>query len=162
MTPESGLSGGIEIADLYHEGRAKMVLVLDREPSSIDSELARRGVHFPDFTLDMLIQLGIPRDAVSRSDAGEGGTTGSTHAIVEWVLQRHEIRRAIVIVSPTHGRRYRRALRRIWPPELPAPIVRTTRYHPFRSENWWRSRGTLREGLVELQKLAVDYVAHPF
>jgi len=40
--------------------------------------------------------------------------------------------------------------------------VVTTPYAMFRAEDWWRSRTTLREGLVELQKLALDYARHPW
>jgi hypothetical protein len=40
-------------------------------------------------------------------------------------------------------------------------VVETTFYGLFRSEDWWQSRTTLREGLVEMEKLALDYVAHP-
>ena len=112
MTPESDLSGSIEIADLYHAGRAKSVLILEAAPTSIDSEFDRRGVHFPDLTLDTFAQLGVPHAAVSRADAGDGGTTQNTRALVDWVRQ-HLIQRVIVVISPTHGRRYTRALRRI-------------------------------------------------
>jgi hypothetical protein len=69
--------------------------------------------------------------------------------------------KVMVVVGPSHGRRYRRALRRVWPGAQPAPVVVTTLYGLFRPEDWWRSRTTLREGLVEMEKLALDYVAHP-
>jgi hypothetical protein len=65
-------------------------------------------------------------------------------------------------VGPSHGRRYRRALRRAWPGESPAPIVMTAPYGLFRAEDWWQSRTTVREGLVELEKLALDYARHPW
>jgi len=160
MTPESNLSGGLEIADLYHEGLAKRVLILEAAPTSVDSELDRRGVHLPDLTLDTLVQLGVPRAVLTKADAGEGGTTENTLALATWARQ-HQVQRAIVVVSPTHGRRYRRALRRVWPSELSTPIIRTSRYDPFRASDWWLSRRTLREGLVEFEKLGLDYLAHP-
>jgi hypothetical protein len=65
-------------------------------------------------------------------------------------------------VGPSHGRRFRRALRRAWPATLPAPAVVTTPYGLFKADDWWQSRPTLREGLVEIEKLALDFVTHPF
>ena len=44
----------------------------------------------------------------------------------------------------------------------PAPIVITAPYALFRADDWWQSRTTVREGLVELEKLALDFVRHPW
>ena len=32
----------------------------------------------------------------------------------------------------------------------------------FRADDWWQSRTTVREGLVELEKLGLDYARHPW
>jgi len=159
-TWESGDAGDLEIADLYREGWAKSIVILEPAADSLDEEFERRGVHFPEVAISTLLQLGVPRPAITKTGGGEGGTTDSTASLAEWV-RTHQMRRAIVVVSPTHGRRYRRALLRVWPRELPPPIIRTSRYNPFRADTWWRSRRTLREGLVELEKLGFDYLAHP-
>jgi hypothetical protein len=110
--------------------------------------------------LTTLRQLGVPDGAVARVEAGEGGTTDSTLALVTWV--RDHPGRVLVIVSPTHARRYRRTLMRVWPDGVPMPRVTVPHVNLFHVEDWWRSRRTLREGLFELQKLAWDYVSHPW
>ena len=43
-----------------------------------------------------------------------------------------------------------------------APRVVVTQYSLFRGDDWWRSRTTAREGLVEIEKLAEDYLLHPW
>ena len=68
----------------------------------------------------------------------------------------------LVVVGPSHGRRYRRALRRAWPEGNVAPVVVTTPYALFRADDWWQSRTTVREGLVEFEKLVLDYARHPW
>jgi hypothetical protein len=68
----------------------------------------------------------------------------------------------VVVVSPSHGRRYRRTLLRAWPAGHPTPRVVVTQYSLFRGDDWWQSRTTVREGLVEIEKLGLDYVLHPW
>jgi len=115
----------------------------------------------PDLGRDTLIQLGIPGAAIIDLPTGDGGTTESTAALAEWA-RAHPGQRVLVVVGPSHGRRYRRALRRVWPAGRPEPRVVITRYALFRADDWWQSRTTLREGLVELEKLALDYARHPW
>ena len=156
---ESGDGGEIEVSQLYHQGVFPRVLVLAPAPTAVDAEYVRLGVHRVDVVLTTLRQLGVPDSAVIRLDAGEGGTTDSALALVRWV--REHSGRVLVVVEPTHARRYRRTLRRIWPDGMASPVVTVPRITLFHVEDWWRSRRTLRDGLFELQKLAWDYVTHP-
>jgi len=160
VTPESGAAGDLEASDLYRNSKVKSILVLVPTPLPVDRELKRRGVHYPNLAVDTLVQLGVPPSAIATLDAGEGGTTENTTALSKWVIAGRRTS-VVVIVSPTHARRYRRALNRVWPATAPSPSVTPTRYAQFRPQDWWRSRATLREGLMELEKLALDYVQHP-
>lgn len=161
ITPESGAAGDLEAADLYSKGLVRSVIVLTAAPISIDRELARRGVRLPNVTFDLLQQLGIPGSAISTLEAGEGGTTDNTTALSRSAAE-HTGERFLIVVSPTHARRYRRAILRVWPPGHPLPLVVVTPYSAFRPDDWWQSRTTLRDGLMELEKLVLDYVQHPF
>lgn len=157
---ESGEAGEIEVSELYRRRVFARVLVLVPSPTDVDLELARRGVHREDLILTTLRQLGVPDAAVTTVEAGEGGTNDSARALADWV--RGHPSRVLLVVSPTHARRYRRTLLRLWPEGVPPPRVTWPRHALFRSENWWRSRRTLRDGLFEWEKLAWDYVTHPF
>ena len=92
------------------------------------------------------------------------GTTAMaiTAATSRQTASAHPSAQVVVVVGPSHGRRYRRALLRAWPDSAPRPRVVTTSYGLFRADDWWQSRTTLRDGLVEFEKLLLDYVAHPF
>jgi hypothetical protein len=158
---ESGAAGVLSISDLAHAQPSATVALLVPLPTKIDDEISRRGVKSPDIPLDVLMQLGVPRAAIVEIPAGEGGTTESTAALADWARANPQ-KRVLVVVGASHGRRYRRALLRVWPKSAPAPIVATSPYGLFRVEDWWKSRTTLREGLFEFQKLVLDYATHPW
>ena len=160
MDVESGEAGLLALSDLYRSRIGRAVGLLKPKSTSIDAELQRRGVVVPDMTVDVLAQLGVPKDAIVQIPADESGTTETAAALAAWA-RAHPGNKVMVVVGPSHGRRYRRALRRVWPNGQSAPIVVTTSYSLFRLEDWWQSRTTLREGLVELEKLVLDFVAHP-
>ena len=157
---ESGEAGELELSDLYRDRVIPRVMVLIPTPTSADQELVGRGVYREDQTLATLVQLGIPPDAIVTVDAGEGGTTESTQALAAWVTSHPA--RVLVVVSPTHSRRYRRTLQRVWPADVPRPIVRYPRANPFHAEDWWVARRTRRDGILELEKLVWDYLQHPW
>lgn len=162
MDVESGAAGVLSLGDLHRGQPAAQVGVLVGDGTRVDRELQRRGIVLPNLTLEALAQLGVPRDAIVRIPAGEGSTTETTAALGEWG-RRNPGKRVLVVVGPSHGRRFRRALLRAWPDGgQPVPRVVTTPYAMFRPEDWWQSRSTLREGIFELQKLALDYARHPW
>jgi hypothetical protein len=157
---ESGEAGEIEVSELYQRHVFAKVLVLVPSPTDVDLELARRGVHRDDLILTTLRQLGVPAAAITTVEAGEGGTNDSARALAGWA--RAHPSRVLLVISPTHARRYRRTLLRLWPAGVPAPRVTWPHHALFRAEDWWQSRRTLRDGLFEWEKLAWDCVTHPF
>lgn len=157
---ESGEGGELEVADLYRAGMFPRVMLLVGEPGLADRELARRGVERVNPLVTTLVQLGVPRSAIFILEAGEGGTTDTTLALANWV--RAHPARVIGIVAATHARRYRRTLLRVWPEGVPPPRITYPRMGYFRAEDWWQSRRSFRDGVFELQKLAWDYVRHPW
>ena len=157
---EFGEGSELEAADLFHAKMFPRLVVLEPSPTPVEREYARRGVFRDDVVVTTLRQLGVPETAIVHVDAGEGGTTESTQALAEWM--RGHPSRAIVIVTPSHTRRYRRTLKRVWPEHVPPPAITSPRHNSFRPEDWWTSRRTLREGVVELQKLGLDYLMHPW
>jgi hypothetical protein len=161
MDVDSGAGGILTVGDLHRGQPNAAVGVLTPKPTRIDAELQERGVVLPNFAMTILAQLGVPREAIVQIPAGEGGTTETTRALGEWA-RRNPGKRVLVVVGPSHGRRYRRALRRAWPEGNIAPVVVTAHYALFRADDWWTSRTTLREGLMELEKLMLDYAQHPW
>jgi hypothetical protein len=140
---ESAIPGLLALGDLHRAHPSATIALLRPSSTRVDAELSSHGVMLPDFALETLSQLGIPKRAVIQIPSDP-----TSHILV--------------VVGPSHGRGYRRALRRAWPNGVAAPIVTTTQYGSFRLSDWWESRTTLREGLVEIEKLGLDYVVHPF
>jgi hypothetical protein len=161
MDVDSGFAGAIELGDLYREHAAPTVAVLVPNKTAIDEALKSRRIVLPNVMVDVLTQLGIPKHAIVQIPAGEGGTTESSAALAGW-SRANPSGRAVVVVAPSHGRRYRRALLRVWPAGHPMPRVVITQYSLFRGDDWWTSRTTAREGLVEIEKLGLDYLLHPW
>jgi hypothetical protein len=153
-------AGELELSDLYTEGVVARVVVLAVSPGVIEREFARRGFAREGSVFINLHGLGVPDSAVTRVEAGEGGTTESTRALAGWIRD-HPVR-VIVVMNPSHTRRYRRALMRLWPAGVPEPRVIQPRLSEFQATDWWQSRRTRREGIVELEKLAFDYLRHPW
>ncbi len=161
MDVESGFAGALKVADLHREQPGAVVGLLVPQKTALDDALRDRRIVVPDVIVDVLEQLGIARYAIAQLPAGEGGTTETAAALAGW-SRANPSGRVMVVVGPSHGRRYRRTLLRAWPDGRPQPRVVTTQYALFRGDDWWVSRTTLREGLVEIEKLTLDYLAHPF
>jgi len=161
MDYESGLAGALKVADLHREQPRAVVGLLVPRQTALDEALRSRRIKLaPDVMVDVLEQLGIARYSIAPIPAEEGGTTETAAALAGW-SRANPSSRVLVVVGPSHGRRFRRALLRAWPDGHPAPRVVITQYALFRGDDWWASRTTLREGLVEIEKLLLDYVAHP-
>jgi hypothetical protein len=160
ITAETGDAGELEAADLFRDHVVPRVAALVAKPREAEIEMARRGIRKPD-VVDVLSRLGVPASAVDVIDAGEGGTTEGTAALAAWCRARR-IHRLLVIVSPHHATRVRRALVRAFPRRRTTFSIRITKYDAFRAGTWWQSRTTARDGIVELEKLLLDYAMHPF
>lgn len=160
VTPESGRGGELEAADLYANGTVRRILVLVPEPSIADQELARRGFVNAPQNVARLVFLGVPERSIATLNVGDGGTNESAQAIAGW-FHSHPTVTGLVVTSPTHVRRFRRVLRRAWRADGPLPAVIATRFSRYRPSDWWQSRSTLREGIVELEKLLLDFMLHP-
>ncbi len=161
LTPETGRAGELEATVLFENGLIRRVAILVPAEGGIDREFRRRGVTLSNSRVERLLLLGIPRERVTLIPAGEGGTTDSTSALAAWFRQ-HPTADAMIITGVTHSRRFKRALNREWPNDQLLPLVHATRFDDFRASDWWQHRPTLRGGIVELQKLALDYLVHPF
>lgn len=161
LTPETDRAGELEATVLFEDGLISKVAILVPAEGGIDREFRRRGLTLPNSRVERVLLLGIPRERITLIPAGEGGTTDSTSALGTWFRQ-HPTADAVIITGVTHSRRFKRALSRKWPNDQPLPLVHATRFDDFRARDWWQRRGTLRGGIVELQKLALDFLVHPF
>ena len=151
----------IEAADLIHDGISTRVAVLADPHNDADRELTRRGVPFEDLTeasIRLLGALGV--SDVERIPKTVAGTEEIGRVLPKWCDRRGY--RSIAFVSPPdHSRRTRRMLDRSMKGRPTKVRIRAARHSTFDPDRWWHSRDGMRTGIVELEKLLLDFVSHP-
>jgi hypothetical protein len=155
-------AGVLEAADLVHGGVAPRVAVFADPPDPVvDREFLRRGVPYEDAAARQVRQLrSLGIDAVEQIPRAVAGTEDEGAVLPEWCRQKG-LRSVIVVTTADHSRRVGRLLRRSMEGQPTRVIVRPARYSQFDPDGWWDTRGGLRTGIVEIQKLVLDVVRHP-
>lgn len=162
LAPDVGEAGVLEAADLIAQGWSQRVAILAPPLPPLADEFERRKVAYTDegmHYLRLLYMLGVDQAALVRM--ATGGTSEAGRFLPGWSAQRR-VRTILLITSTDHSRRMQRVMRRHFSNSSVRVSVRRARYSAFAPERWWKNRGTLRTGLIELEKLAVDVVGHPF
>jgi uncharacterized SAM-binding protein YcdF (DUF218 family) len=144
----------VEAADLYASGYAPIVILTRERRDDAERLLIERGVidSREEERRRVLIALGVPADAIVILEPFVDSTADEARGFAEWA-RRRSIQRVIVVTSPIHTARSRLTFMRALE-HLPIRIiVRPSSRGRFRSDTWWRSRDTLRDGMLEWQKL---------
>jgi hypothetical protein len=159
---DSGGAGALEAADLVQSGVATRVAVFMDPPGGEDHEFIRRGLPYEDESARQIRQLkslGVTDIVqIPRSDAG---TDGEGQVLPRWCVE-HQIRSVVFIAARDHSRRVRRVLDRAMAGYPIRVTVQPARYSSFDPDRWWETRGGIRTGVIELQKLVLDFLLHPF
>jgi hypothetical protein len=159
---DSGGAGALEAADLVKSGIAKRVAIFTDPPSGEDLEFIRRGLPYEDESAKQIRQLGwLGVTDVVEIPRTEAGTEGEGQVLPPW-CDHHELRSIVVVVGRDHSRRIRRMLSRMMKGHPTRVIVQPARYSSFDPDRWWETRSGIRTEIVELQKLALDIILHPF
>jgi hypothetical protein len=156
-------AGVLEAADLVHSGVAKRVAVFDESPDTIvEREFIRRGIPYEDegarsvrYLRSLVIQT---IDLIPTSVAG---TEDEGPVLADWCDQ-HGFRSVVVVSTSDHSRRLRRVLRRSMKGRPTRVAARSAHYSAFDPDRWWHSRRGIRTEVVELEKLLLDVLRHPF
>jgi uncharacterized SAM-binding protein YcdF (DUF218 family) len=144
----------IEAAELYRAGYAPLVLLTRETRQPGEQSLIDRGIieGTEERRRAVLVALGVPPDATGIIDGFAGSTADEARLFAGWV-QQHPIRSVMIVTSPYHTYRsqvtFQRALERL----DVRVLVRPSRLGRFRADRWWQSRDTLRDGVLELQRL---------
>lgn len=158
---ESAGAGSLEAADLVESGIAKRVAVFQDPPTGYDYEFIRRGLPYGDWGAMQTRQLNllgiqdvmqIPREASGTSRVGE---------LLQAWCRMHLIQSLVLVVARDHSRRFRRVIDRTMKGSQIKVTIRPARYSSFDPDRWWQSRGGIRIAIVEMQKLALDFILHP-
>jgi hypothetical protein len=154
-------AGILDAADLFHHGVAPQVAVFAIPLDEVANEYIRRGVPFFDtngWYIKQLRALGVTHVMLIPQEVS--GTEDEGNVLSGW-LEQHRFRVIILVTSSDHSRRVSRVLHRALKGQSVTLIVRPSRYSKFDPENWWQTRENLKTGIIELQKLIIDFVLHP-
>lgn len=154
-------SGALEAADLYKRGIATRVAVLGPAPEPSRQELIRRGVVAmgDPWVVSLMRRLGV--QTIEVIPGYSTGTDADGKLIASWLEQNH-VRSAVVVATSEHSRRLRRIMHRALEDDAASVLVVSARFSTYEPDRWWKTRAGVRTTLVELQKLLVDFVTHPF
>jgi hypothetical protein len=161
LTLDAGAAGVIEAADLVATRAAPRVAVFSDLPTDAEREFARRGVPFErnaDAAMRELQALGVR--TVEEIPHPVDGTTSEGEALPAWARQ-HGYRTILVVTSREHAYRVGRVMRRAFASSGVRVLTRGARFSEFNPEAWCRSRDGLRMGIVESEKLFLDFLRHP-
>jgi hypothetical protein len=161
LTLDSGAAGALEAADLVQSGVSKRVAVFDEPPNREQEEFTRRGLPYEDAgarQLRELKTLGVT-DVVHISKVNGTGDEGQV--LPPWSDGQH-LQSMVVVAAKDHSRRLGRVLDRVMKGHATHAKVQAARYSSFDPDRWWETRGGVRTEIVELQKLLLDFVRHPF
>jgi hypothetical protein len=144
-------AGVLEAADLVHSGVANRVAIFTDPPDpDIDQEFIRSA--------RQLAALGIGH--VERIPRAVAGTEDEGAVLPGW-CDEHRFRTVVVVAMTDHCRRIRRVMRRAMRDHSTRVLVHGAHYSPFNPDRWWLSRGSLRTGIIEMEKLMLDFARHP-
>ena len=155
------IEGVLEAADLVQAGRANRVGVFaesarrdgSRVPPARRAERRRgraRGEAAP-----------VPGRSDGRPDPRAVAGTEDLAVLLPVWCDEQGIDSLIVVTTPDHSRRLRRAFNRSLAGRNIRVSVRFARISRFDPDKWWHTRSGARTGIVELQKLLLDFVRHP-
>jgi uncharacterized SAM-binding protein YcdF (DUF218 family) len=150
----------LEAVDLYKDGWAPRVLLVQQISDAGEILLRERGVPFIreiDVQIDVLTRLGVPREAIQILEE-ENSTKDEADALRDLVAA-NRWSRVIIVTSKQHTRRAGLVMRRRLEPIGAQAIMRASRYDTSDVDGWWRHRSTLRFTLFETQRL-IAYWLH--
>jgi uncharacterized SAM-binding protein YcdF (DUF218 family) len=154
-------SGALEAADLYKRGIASRVAVLGPAPEPSRRELIRRGVVAigDPWVVSLMRRLGV--QTIEVIPGYSTGTDADGKLIASW-LEQNQLRSAVLVATSEHTRRVRRMLQRALKDKTTTVLVVSARFSKYEPDRWWKTRAGVRTTVIELQKLLLDVVTHPF
>jgi hypothetical protein len=161
ITLDSDGAGALEAADLVHSGVAKRVAVFKDPPTGEDHEFIRRGLPYENAATRQIRQLAMLGVTDVMQISKIDGTESEGQVLPQWSDEQH-LRSIVLVTNRDHARRTRRVFARNMEGHPTQVTVQPARYSSFDPDRWWETRGGVRTEIIELQKLFLDFVRHPF
>ena len=156
------LMGGIadrvlEVADLYHEGVAGKVWIVQEGMGTMEM-LNNRGVSIITTTEQVrgaLADLGIPADSIEVLPGGAISTQMEAIIVRDYLSAGQEIDTLLLVSSASHMLRAHKIFRAaLATREASIEILCSpSRYTEFNAEKWWKSREDIQDVVLEYIKI---------
>jgi uncharacterized SAM-binding protein YcdF (DUF218 family) len=149
----------LQAADLYQEGLADKIIMVETGKTENDKILEERGTFILSKTGQSLkaeISLGIPADSIIVLGSGASSTQMEASVIRDYVIQTPNIDTLILVTSSFHTRRasmifksaFRKAGREVY------ISTSASKYSSFTGDEWWNSKEGIETVLLELLKIS--------
>ena len=155
LVTASSLDRVVEAAELYRQGYAPLVLLTLPPRDKAETFLLARGiaVDLNEVRRKRILEaLGVPGDAIVFLPDLVGSTADEARAFAKWADGR-PIRSLTIVTSPYHTGRTRLTFEHMLDGKPIAVRLHAATLIPFDPHAWWQDRDTLRNGIIELQKL---------
>ncbi len=152
----------LEAADIYGEGFARELVMVQSFVEAAD-ELARRGVVIPghaELTRNAAIQMGVPEGRITILPGGAMSTKDEALVLREYLDQKSEVKRVILVTSSFHSRRTKIIFERFCGglEQDVQFIIRPSKYDTFQPQRWWLDRESAKMIVLEYLKLGHFYL----
>ncbi|MBW6499392.1 MAG: YdcF family protein [Bacteroidales bacterium] len=156
----------LEAADLYQEGYAGRVLIVEEGMGPVEM-LRRRGADLitnSSQCRNAAIQLGIPADSISLLQGNATSTIMEARAVAEYLKNKPGADTILLVTAPPHTRRaaliFRDAFR---DQQLDVTIIACpTKYHHFKGKGWFKRKEDIQSVISEYTKLLAFLTVEQF
>ena len=146
---------GLATADAYKEGLAPKIYISKVQTPDGYGLLKEKGIDYPeegDLLENLLLDLGVPKTAIIRSDSEVDNTWDEVRSIKEEV-EKKGFKSITIITTPIHSRRSWLVFRKVFEDSDVRILSLPSKYSRFNIEGWWKERSYIRDVLLEYEKL---------
>ena len=156
----------LEAADLYSEGLANRVLIVEEGMGSVEL-LRSRGATLISNTTQckhIATELGIPADSITVLPGGAQSTAMEADIVSAYLKTRPEVDTLLLVTSPSHTRRagmiFRKAFRKNG---LEITIIACpSRYNAYEGRGWYKRKEDIQRVVFEYIKLTAFVLVEQF
>lgn len=141
-----------QAAELYHRGLAPLVLLSGGEETE--------GISIPELQRRQALAQGIPASALLFEKAST--STGEQSRNLRQILERRDVRRAVIVTSSFHTRRTRLLFRKAFAGSPVEVRVYPVQQDYFNPEEWWTRDDDTESLVLEYIKLILAVLRYGF
>ena len=156
----------LEAADLYREGFAPRVLIVEEGmgPSEILRERGATLISNSTQCRSIASELGIPADSITLLPGGAQSTAMEADIVSEYLRNHPEVDTLLLVTSPSHTRRaamvFRKAFRKHG---LEITIIACpSRYNAYEGRGWYKRKEDIQKVVYEYIKLTAFMMVEQF